>query len=101
MADSTLALAYYRWIRAANSDVLATRPPADALQKALRYRDRLPENGQRLLNAYHASYHQEDAVEGISLLRGNLTTWPEDIESRALLAELLFLYGRTQGLWQD
>ncbi len=100
-ADSTFALAYYRMTRAALSSVTASPLVKDAEEKAMRYRDRLPDKGRRLLEAFYASYHENDVIEAIRLLRGNLVTHPDDIESKALLAELLFMYGRTQGLWQD
>jgi tetratricopeptide (TPR) repeat protein len=42
-----------------------------------------------------------DAEEGLELLRRNLSMRPDDLESRTMMGELLFNYGRRQGLWLE
>jgi len=97
--DSTFALAYYRMDRAAMSSPVAALPPG-AREKVMRYRDQLPENMRRILDAYDA-WLRGDAEEGLRLLRANLSQRPDDLESRCMLGEILFHYGRVQGLWLD
>jgi len=97
-ADSTFALAYYRIKRAGMSGA-DVRP--DALEKAMRYRGPLPEYERRLIEALHKRDVEGNAEESLQLLRENVGRRPDDIESRMMLGEVLFLYGKTQNLWLD
>jgi tetratricopeptide (TPR) repeat protein len=99
-ADSTFALAYYRMQRAAMVTGMAESDP-DALAKAMRYREPLPDNERRLIEALHAWIEEWDAEESLRLLRANVSRRPDDIESRLMLGEVLFLYGKRQNLWLD
>ena len=99
-ADSTFALAYIRMIRASMSSTEAEVSP-NAREKAMQSRHRLPENERRLLEALVAWHERGDAEEGLALLRRNISERPDDLESRCLLGELLFHYGRRQGLWLE
>jgi tetratricopeptide (TPR) repeat protein len=97
-ADSTFALAYYRMKRAGMS---GGGDSPDAMEKAMRYRDPLPENERRLIEALHRWDVEWNAEGSLQLLRENVSRRPDDIESRLMLAEILFHYGRRQNLWLD
>jgi tetratricopeptide (TPR) repeat protein len=96
-ADSTFALAYYRMARAGMSGG-GGRP--DALEKAMQYRRPLPEYERRLIEALDKR-NVGDAEGSLQLLRENVGRRPDDIESRMMLAEMLFTYGKTQNLYLD
>jgi tetratricopeptide (TPR) repeat protein len=95
-ADSTFALAYYRMECA---DMTGAAP--DAIENAMRYRYRLPENERRLIEAHDLAWKQRDPEGAIRLLRTNVSRRADDIESRLALGGILFYYGKPQNLFLD
>lgn len=92
-ADSTFALANYRlatsygWAESILSDLAE-----GAIERAVRYADRLPEREAVLLKADRALYH--GALEGIEPLELAVRRYPDDPEAWYLLGETYFHLGR-------
>jgi eukaryotic-like serine/threonine-protein kinase len=93
--DSTFALAYYRlgvaaeW--GARRDLM--RPAAEA---ALRLADRLPSRDRQLLEAFLA-WQRGDAADAERRYGSVLDIYPDDVEARFQLAEVLFHYNPFRG----
>jgi DNA-binding SARP family transcriptional activator/tetratricopeptide (TPR) repeat protein len=93
--DSTFALAYYRlgvaaeW--GARRDLM--RPAAEA---ALRLADRLPSRDRELLEAFLA-WQRGDAADAERRYGAILDIYPDDVEARFQLAEVLFHYNPFRG----
>jgi tetratricopeptide (TPR) repeat protein len=93
--DDTFALAYYRLSVAAE---WATRVEESRLaaEQAVRHAARLSDHDRRLLEASLA-WRRGDTEEGERLYRALLGTYPDDVEARAELGEILFHGGPVGG----
>lgn len=93
--DSTFALAHYRL---AVSVGLSNRYGAasDAIDRALRHADRLSERDLSLLHAYDA-YRRGHADEAEQRYRSILRDYPDDVEARFQLANVLYRYNPLRG----
>lgn len=93
--DDTFALAYYRLSVAAE---WATRmvQSKQAAEQAVRHAARLSEHDRRLLEA-SLSWRRGETDEGERLYRVLLGTYPDDVEARAELGEILFHGGPVRG----
>jgi len=92
--DSTFALAWYRksalgeWV-----DAFDVRSSAD---KAVTYADQLSPRDQDLVRALQLRRHGR-SIESERLYRAHLLTWPDDVEARVQLGEILFHDGPRRG----
>jgi len=93
--DDAFSLAYYRLSVAAE---WATRmkQSREAAEQAVRHAAHLSEHDGRLLQASLA-WRRGDADEGERLYRALLGTYPDDLEARAELGEILFHGGPVRG----
>ena len=102
--DSTFALAYFRLAiagglldREPNASILALEGAAPAaLDRALARVARLPEQDQRHLHAY-AAYRLGRADEAEQRYLALLRDYPDDLEARFQLADVLFRYNAQRG----
>jgi tetratricopeptide (TPR) repeat protein len=93
--DGEFALAYYRLAIAAGHGE-ADNVAADALERALALASRLPEQHRRLLRAY-AAFHRGRADEAEAAYRLLLRDFPNSIEARFQLGDVLFRYNPLRG----
>jgi tetratricopeptide (TPR) repeat protein len=102
--DSTFALAYYRLAvagglldREPNMSILAVEDAAPtALDRALAHAHRLSEHDRRLLEGY-AAFRLGKADQAEQTYRAILRDYPDDLEARFQLAEVLFRYNALRG----
>jgi tetratricopeptide (TPR) repeat protein len=93
--DNEFALAYYR-LAVAASHGEADNLTVDALKSAVAHASRLPEEHRRLLQAYVA-FHHGRADEAEAAYRLILRDFPDSIEARFQLGDVLFRYNPLRG----
>jgi tetratricopeptide (TPR) repeat protein len=99
-ADSTFALAHYRLAVSATwawNEVLARR----AIERAVRYAERLSERDRRLVTALQM-FNQGRAAEAEPIYRSLVASYPDDVEAWYQLGEVVIHYNPFRGRsWQE
>lgn len=93
--DSTFSLAYYRLAVASGLHSRSGAAP-DAMDRALRHADRLSLHERRLLEAY-ALFQAGRADEAEHRYRAFVKDYPDDVEARFQLGDLLYRYNPMRG----
>ena len=93
--DPEFALAYYR-LSIGQAWCLQVETVSDAAETALRHAARLGARDRALLEA-HFLWRRGSAAEAERIYRDLLTAYPEDVEARLQLAEVLFHYRLPRG----
>jgi tetratricopeptide (TPR) repeat protein len=94
--DSTFALAWYQLSSTAEW-LFDPDLAIESARKASRYKDRLPDRGQRLVEALYAGKIGSNR-EALRLYRDFLTSYPDDVEAWYQLSELEFHTGPLLGV---